>query len=150
MKTHGVARVRRRRESGQSLIELVLVLPLLLLMVFGIVEFANAWRVYQVVTNSGREGARHAVLQASTVQSTTDRVNNRLQEGGLDPGKATIQVQLCPPAETKPCTGKPATVSVSYPYQFRMVGPIAGLICGNCGNDFGSVTLLTSAVMRNE
>lgn len=144
------SRRRRRGESGQSLIELVLVLPILLLVLFGILEFANAWRTYQVITNSGREGARYGVLPFSDSLTTVARVENRLTAGGLDPASANVQVELCPGGAAKPCPGDPARVDVTYPFQFRMIGPIAELICGNCGTNFGSVTLETTTVMRNE
>ena len=150
----GAARTRRwRRDSGQSLIELILVLPLLLLVLFGILEFANAWRTYQVITNSGREGAREAVIGSSNDATVQAVVDSRLQAGGLTPADATVRLAIC--SETGPttsCTGQPDTVEISYPFQFRMIGPIADLICGNdsCGDDFGSVTLFTRTVMRNE
>ena len=38
---------RGRRDRGQSLIEFALVLPMLLVLFFGIIEFGNAWRIYQ-------------------------------------------------------------------------------------------------------
>lgn len=145
----GVAR-RRRRESGQSLIELVLVLPLLLLVLFGILEFANAWRVYQVITNSAREGARHAILPGSSQLTVEQAVNQRLQAGGLDPGKATLVLTVCSPGIGTCEVDDPDIVEITYPFQFRMIGPIAGLICGGCGDGYGSIDLRASTVMRNE
>lgn len=140
-----------RRESGQSLIEVVLVLPLLLLTLFGIMEFANAWRTYQIVTNAGREGARHAATEGSSDAEVTARVNDRLTAGGLDASQATLRLAICSEGGTAiNCAGQPDTVEVSYPFQFRMIGPVAALICGNCSNDFGSITLFTRTVMRNE
>jgi Flp pilus assembly protein TadG len=59
----GRSRVRDR--GGQALAEFVLVVPILLLLVFGIVEFGLAFRTHQIVTNTAREGARVAVLPAS-------------------------------------------------------------------------------------
>lgn len=140
-----------RRESGQTLIELVLVLPLLLLVLFGMVEFAKAWRTYQVVTNSGREGARHAAVQQSTEVEVRDRIKDRLRADGLDPDAAVIDLTICSEGgATTGCVGNEEIVEVSYPYQFRMIGPIAQLLCGNCGDEFGSVMLSTRTVMRNE
>lgn len=140
-----------RRESGQSLIELVLVLPILLLVLFGTLEFAKAWRTYQVVTNAAREGARHAVTRDSNETEVRERVEDRLLAGDLDPTLATINLGICSEGgTTTACTGRPDTVEVAYPFQFRMIGPIAGLVCGNCGDEFGSVTLFTRTVMRNE
>lgn len=140
----------RRDERGQSLIEMVLVLPLLLLVLFGILEFANAWRVYQTITNSAREGARRATVLSSTTADVQQQIDNRMQAAGLDPAKANFRLVLCTPGVGSCAIGDPDTVEISYPYQFRMVGPIAELICGGCGSGFGSVTLATRSVMRNE
>jgi Flp pilus assembly protein TadG len=52
----------RRRESGQALIETALALPVLLLILFGIIEFGVALARFQVVTNASREGVRAASL----------------------------------------------------------------------------------------
>src|SRR5262245_937505 len=49
-------------ESGQALIETALALPVLLLVLFGIIEFGIALARYQVVTNASREAARAASL----------------------------------------------------------------------------------------
>lgn len=144
------ARSGRRADRGQSLIELVLVLPLLLLVLFGILEFANAWRVYQTITNSAREGARRAVIHTSTAADVQQAIDSRMQAGGLDPAKANFRLVICTPGAGSCAIGDPDTVEISYPYQFRMVGPIAELICSSCGSGFGSVTLATRSVMRNE
>jgi len=49
-----------RRTEGQSLVELALILPLLLLMFAGLVEVGAALRNYLVVVNANREGTRFA------------------------------------------------------------------------------------------
>ena len=45
------------RESGQSLLEFAIVLPILLALLVGIFEFGVAWNRKQVLTNAAREGA---------------------------------------------------------------------------------------------
>ena len=47
-----------RSERGAELIELAISLPLLLLVVFGIIDTAFLFRNYLVITNAAREGAR--------------------------------------------------------------------------------------------
>lgn len=145
------ARRASRRDSGQSLIEFVLVLPLLLVIVFGIVEFANAWRHYQVITNVAREGARLAVVDhdEGAVRATIDE---GLTRGGLDPDDASVTL-LCEGGAgvcADGMTGAATQVDLDYPYAFRMVGPLAGLLCSGCGDSFGTVTLSTTSIMRTE
>jgi Flp pilus assembly protein TadG len=44
--------------KGQSLVEMALVLPIFMIIVFGIVDFGMIFNAYQIVGNASREGAR--------------------------------------------------------------------------------------------
>jgi Flp pilus assembly protein TadG len=55
---------RRTRPSGQALVELALVLPVFLMMLFGIIDGARLVVGYNTVSQAAREGARRAVVQA--------------------------------------------------------------------------------------
>ncbi len=51
-------------ERGQSLVEFAMVLPLLLLIALGVVEFGRAYYQYNVLTKAVREGARYMSMHA--------------------------------------------------------------------------------------
>jgi hypothetical protein len=51
----------RVRQPGQGMLEFALVLPILLLLVFGLIEFARAFQAWLVVSNAARFGVRYAV-----------------------------------------------------------------------------------------
>jgi hypothetical protein len=51
---------RLRRDEGQSLVEMAMTLPLLLLMFVGLIEIGAALRDYLIVVNANREGTRFA------------------------------------------------------------------------------------------
>ena len=72
---------RVRSESGAELVEFALVLPLLLLVFGGIVDFGLLLQRQQVVTNAAREGARLAVLPGYTSADVQARVTQFVQEG---------------------------------------------------------------------
>jgi hypothetical protein len=88
-----------RSNSGQSLVELAIALPILLGLVIGIFEFGRAWNIRQVTTNAAREGARLAVIQAADQLVVQSQIEGRLSDAGLDPGLATITINgmVCPP-----------------------------------------------------
>ena len=48
----------RRREAGQALAELAIMLPLMLILVIGVIEVNSAMNAYITVVNSARDGAR--------------------------------------------------------------------------------------------
>jgi hypothetical protein len=51
-----------RGERGATLVEMAIVLPLLLLLVFGIIEFGIAWFENQSISQGVREAARRGVV----------------------------------------------------------------------------------------
>lgn len=138
-------------DRGQGLVEFIIVLPLLLVLVFGIIEFGNAWRTYQVVTNTAREGARQAVLSAVNQDSVTTVIRHRLTQAHLDPDDAEI-VYSCNGVEGSLCTstGDADGVLIRYPYTFRFFGPALNLMCAGCGDGYGTFTLSTQTTMRTE
>lgn len=134
-----------REEGGQSLVEFAIALPILLAIVIGIFEFGMAWNQRQVITNSAREGARVLALPQVDADSARMVVNNYMTTANLDPSLATMNIDKDPEQP-----GGFARVAVSYPYQFRFVGPIVALLDGPDGSMTGTINLTTSAVMRNE
>jgi len=82
-------------------VEMAIVLPLLLLVVFGIIQFGLGWWLSEVITNGAREGARYGVVVAdppipdyccTTPPSVEERVQNYLNNSGVDASLATITV----------------------------------------------------------
>src|SRR4051794_18938215 len=54
--------MRRTNERGTATVEFALLLPLLLLLLFGIIEFGRAYNAKIELTGAVREGARAAAL----------------------------------------------------------------------------------------
>ena len=63
-----------RRRRGVAVVEMAVVLPLLLALLFGIIEFGWVFMIRQTVVNAAREGCRVAVLRTSTNDDVGDRV----------------------------------------------------------------------------
>jgi Flp pilus assembly protein TadG len=143
-------RIRRgvQGNRGQSLVEFAIALPVLLAIVIGIFEFGMAWNQRQVVTNAAREGARDAVIQTSSAVQVQNTVGTYLTTAGLDPADATIT--LSPNVGGGGVIGQPVSVQVSYPYEFRFIGPIVALLQGDDSAMAGTIQLQTTAVMRHE
>jgi Flp pilus assembly protein TadG len=98
----------RRAESGQSLVEMAILLPVLLVLVVGVVEVASGINTYITVVNSARDGARLASKGAADdtaiknlVVAETDRLRdavdangdvtvNRTTVDGVDAVKVTV------------------------------------------------------------
>ena len=81
-----------RGNRGQSVIEFALVLPLLLLVLFGITEFGRCWMTQNILTSAAREGARLAIVTAPDVGAVTTRVNEVLTAAGM--GKCWVCIEI--------------------------------------------------------
>lgn len=69
---------RRRGENGAVAVEAALVLPLVMLLVFGIIEFSLLLRDYVSVTSSARAGIRLASAEAGSGPCTSDATDTTL------------------------------------------------------------------------
>jgi Flp pilus assembly protein TadG len=139
---------RLRRQWGAELIEFAIVLPLLLLVFAGIVDFALMFMRYLVLSNAAREGARMAVLADS--YSATDieaRVTAYVRQGTGDTTLTpTVNSCLTNIASVTPAIPA-ARVTVFTNYQFPILGPVVGLVTGG---SFSSITLGAGSTMRVE
>lgn len=125
-----------KNNRGQALVELALVLPILLLILFGIIEFGRVYNSNIIVANSAREGARVGV-----VGSTDSEIIAKVKETAstLNTSKLTINIT---PSSSSRVRGASLTVTVQYPVQINT--PIISSIVGS------TITLSSSSVMRVE
>lgn len=131
--------MRRFNERGAAAVEMAIILPLLMLILFGIIDFGMIMYSREVITNASREGARAGIVQSATkpgVGAIQAIVTNYLTGTGIDPNAVTINVAGA--GLTNPNI---LNVTVTYPYQFFAPG-ILGL-----GT---AITLTGQTVMRHE
>lgn len=117
---------RRRNQHGAAAVEMALVLPILILLVFGIVQFAIAYNNKQGLHAAAREGARFGALPQHSKSEIIDRVDDAL-DGVIDPTDATVTVHLVRTngtevdAPSQPCdlqaAGTRVKVTVSVPHE---------------------------------
>ncbi len=132
------------REKGTSAVEFALILPLLLLILFAIIEFGFVLYDKAVITNASREGARTGILMRtprvplSTIQSTVSAycASNLISFGTTSIPSTTVTGAPCVP-------GADLTVSVAYPYQFLLLPNFLKSIAGQ-------INLSAATIMRCE
>lgn len=142
-----------RSSRAQSLAELALTLPVLLIIVFGIIDFGLGLRSYISLSNGVREGARFAAVgNPAGVPANCDGTNNTTVYGrvcvateGLDLDELTPDVSY--PDGIAP--GNSVVVSAQYTYQF--ITPLGDLVSFFSGGVFPtSIDLDSSTDMRLE
>jgi Flp pilus assembly protein TadG len=66
-----------RGEDGAAAVEFALILPLLVLLVLGAMDFGHRLYLQHIITNASREGARYAAKYTGTVAApTSTQVSN--------------------------------------------------------------------------
>lgn len=155
-----------QHDGGAAAVEFALVLPILLVMLMGIVEFGRAWNRQQVITDTAREGARRAVVRDGLDKQVTVPavVQGRLAASGMAwNGSVTGYAAACngwtaPAGSTTAVvvsgcgwgadTGSEARVVITAPYPFDMLRPVMTLLPGD--GTVNEKVLTTNFVMRNE
>ena len=94
-------------------VEFALVVPIFLLLVFGIIEFGRVMMVQQVLVNASREGARRAVLESATPSAVVNTVSDYLKAASVDVSESGISVTPDPSSVTN---NESITVSVTVPF----------------------------------
>ena len=135
---------RFRSERGAELIEFAIVMPILLFIIAGIIDFGMMFRTYEAVTNAAREGARVGVLPGYAPVDVQSRVDAYLTASGLAGAHVTSVVDV--PVATTAGTFTARAVTLNYTYQFVVLGVAAPLF----GGSFGSINLNAVSVMRTE
>jgi len=79
-----------KRKTGQSIVEFALVLPVLLLILMGIIEFGRLLETTNVLTSAAREGVRVAAVTAPDASQVNNAAQNILTANNIS--NATITV----------------------------------------------------------
>ena len=110
---------RLRNQEGQSVVEFAFVLPILLALILGIVQFGIAFNNYLTITDATRVGARKAAVSRFLGDNgAAARTATYSAAGGLDPVKLNVDVQST--SWTTP--GADVTVTATYPYSIDILG----------------------------
>lgn len=133
-----LSKMIRHDQIGTATVEFGLLLPVLLLIVSGIIEFGMALYDKAVITNASREGARAGIVLRVPAVSTdeiTSRVTNYTGNTLLTLGKPS------PVTVDFPVQTNPANLAVRVSYTFR------GLVLGNLLSALNSPLVLTSTTV---
>ena len=126
--SHALHPLRRRSLRAQDLIEFALIFPVLMLFVFGIVDFGRAFHVLIAISNAAREGARVGILYGLNTDYTL-KPNVIKQAAVFEAGNYNLQLdpayvdpicicRTCAPGDENVCVPEGTLrVVVSYTFQ---------------------------------
>lgn len=129
----------KARDRGATAVEVALLMPILLMLVMGIVDFGRALHAQITLTQAAREGVRVAALKQSGASTRTQNAATGLSGVG-------VSVTACPSS-----SGGSSSAEVQATYTFNFVTPVGGLAGMFGGGGFGSpITLSAKGVMPCE
>lgn len=131
------------RERGQAMVEFSLVITLLLVLMFGIVDFGRAYICYVEVTNAAREGARLGITGATTaaIQAQAQKTAGPFNDANFGVSVGYL---------SSPGLDSQIQVNTSYSLTFiTPVGALVGLIKGK-GLSTGPFSITSSSTMHME
>lgn len=138
-------RTSSNRDDGVAALEFALVLPFLLMVLFGIIDVSLILCDKAVITNASREAARAGIVVRVPRMTPAQIINVALayaQNSLITGGSATAPtVTVTQSGGTS--SGNPLTVTVSYTYQGLFVGSSLSMLTG-------PVTLSATTVMSYE
>lgn len=119
MNRHIIARRRRReRDDGAAAVEFALVVPFLVMLVFGIISFGIIFAQHLSLGNAARQGARFGVVGDRTCGEITTETKTASQTIalastnvdvevtlGMDEATAEAAGDVCGSVGNEPCTG---------------------------------------------
>lgn len=132
----------RRSDRGAVIVEFALVAPLLLMIVFGIVDFGWMIERSNVINNVTRDAARVASLDGSYAQIQTTLTDELDDIGITYPGTGVTVAITCTNASGSNCTGSSASytanaasgsaVKIQVSYTHHWITPV-GALCSMIG-----------------
>ncbi len=122
---------KRESEKGAAAVEFALVVPLLLAILFGIIQFGYVFFVQISMTQAARTAVRSIVVGNSQATANTAALANVV---GLTAANISYFPASCPAVSTVPAT----TITVTVKYTVNPLGkltslPVTGKASMQCG-----------------
>lgn len=124
-----------KSEKGQSLVEFALMLPLLIVILFGIIDFGRVFNAYLTINHASREAAR-----AASIGKDDTTIKNTAVNDAANISLTADQVGINFPTGDR-SSGNDAKITITYPITF--LTPVIG-------NIVGPIKLKATTIMRVE
>lgn len=118
--------MRMKNSAGAAIIEFVLIMPVLLMILVGIIDYSFMMYDQAVIENASREGARYGIVKGTSYATTasviayaeTYCVSNLVSFSAKAPSVSVTATASTSP----PVSGSTLKVTVTYAYTDLMIG----------------------------
>ena len=112
-------KIQIRSEKGQSLTEFALALPILVLLLFAVIQFGIVFNSYVTLTDATRAGARKGAVSRQATDPTGTTVS-AVRASAADLNQSQLSVAV----SSTWLAGSDVRVSASYPYSIKLFGVV--------------------------
>ncbi|MCK4621470.1 MAG: pilus assembly protein [Desulfuromonadales bacterium] len=143
----------KKREKGAAAVEFAILLPLLLLLIAGIIEYGLVMFNKQVITNASREAARAGIVIAADGSRMSDANIVNVALNYCQNLLVTFDPALPGPTVDTPSSpdgqdsGDPLIITVHYRYTFLFLPNLSALFGSSAPSD---LNLVAQTTMRYE
>lgn len=110
----------KRKEKGQSLVEFVLILPVLLIILAGVLDLGRLYFAYVAVTDAAAEGAAYAAIHPEYAAIPPEDENNEIVNRAQDASGGLVEIDrglvYVSPTSPTVTSGNPISVTVNYTF----------------------------------
>lgn len=115
-----------KKQKGQSLVEMAIMLPIMLILLAGLIDFGLAFFSFIALRDAAAEGATYGAIDPTNTNGIIDRVRTSSTEP-VDLTDTT-NVAVTVTTDGSPCAGEALTVTVVYTYP--IITPFVGTVVG--------------------
>jgi Flp pilus assembly protein TadG len=108
---------RTRNETGQTMVEFAIVLPVLCVLLFAIVQLGIVFNNYVTLTDAVRAGARTAAVSRNDA-NPTGATTTAVRSSAADLSQTNLAVTV----NSAWTAGTDVTVTATYPYAVSLLG----------------------------
>lgn len=113
-------------EYGATAVELAIILPLIIILIFGIIEFSLLLYNKNIITHAAREGARVGIVYDPNRTSSSDitnEINRYIANNLITFSSAPADIAIIPPTgcPKNPDSKQELVVQVTYTYSFLLL-----------------------------
>jgi len=110
-------KIELRSQKGQAVTEFALALPILVLLLFAVIQFGITFNNYVTLTDATRAGARKAAVSRQQ-SSPSAVVTTAVRNSAANLTQSNLNVSVT--STWQP--GADVTVTATYPYQIKLLG----------------------------
>ena len=103
------------RRAGASTVEMAMIAPILILLVFGVMQFAMGYMVHHLIQDAARQGCRVAIGYGKSNTDVLSKINTLLAAENVTGATTTIQVNSASANVASAASGDEITVVITVP-----------------------------------